>query len=349
MYVDILIDGHHLSYMKSLIKSDQNEYVLVLPEKVEIFGCKQYIFKEVDFFNKKLSEYLSWLNEIYEIAKREKPDIIHFLYGDVFYKFFGIGLSKFKNFKIISTFHWVKFDVLRRISLKSIFNKIDKGVVHTEFLYKKIKELGINNITHIEYPQFNTPLLDNIEAKRYFGLKDTVPTLGCIGGTRHDKGLDILLKALNYVNSPFQLLISGKEESFNKAFIEEEIKGYSERVVLYLKYLSDEELYKSLNASDIIVLPYRRNFAGASGPLSEGVWLRKTIIGPNNSSLGDIIINNELGLSFEVEDISDLAKSINELLQNQYNWTEKAELYRKSLDPLLFREKYLEIYLEKKD
>ena len=49
------------------------------------------------FFNKKLLEYYKWTKEVKGIIKTEKPNVVHFLYGDVFYKYFGLGLEGLKK------------------------------------------------------------------------------------------------------------------------------------------------------------------------------------------------------------------------------------------------------------
>lgn len=52
--------------------------------------------------------------------------------------------------------------------------------------------------------------------------------------------------------------------------------------------MTDREFAEVIAASDIIALPYRKKFNGASGPLVEGVYLGKCIIGPNHGNLGKL-------------------------------------------------------------
>lgn len=86
-------------------------------------------------------------------------------------------------------------------------------------------------------------------------------------------------------------------------------------MILNLKWLSREEYIDSIVASDYIILPYTREFNGASGPLAEGVVANKVIIGSNYGSLGKIITENELGYTFEVENSEDLANVIDNALK----------------------------------
>ncbi len=56
--------------------------------------------------------------------------------------------------------------------------------------------------------------------------------------------------------------------------LEELARPYRNRVKLYLDFLTDEEFEMAIQAVDAIVLPYRKTFNGASGPLGE-VWLKE--------------------------------------------------------------------------
>mgnify|MGYP000270178661 CR=1 FL=1 len=87
----------------------------------------------------------------------------------------------------------------------------------------------------------------------------------------------------------FELLVDWEGMRNKKDEIQRLSASYKERVHLYLNYLSDEELEMAFQAVDVIVLPYRKTFNGASGPLGEGVGKEKMIIGTNYGSIGDII------------------------------------------------------------
>ena len=266
-------EGHHYTYFSAIVyavkeKMPQAEIVAVLPEKCEEVDCRQVCIKGFNWGTKSFIEYLGLMRAFTKIVENEKPDCIHIQCGDNFYRFLGLGFEKLKKYNPIITFHHMKRSKLRDISFHRIFNKIKYGVVHTEALKEMLYSMGIKNVKHIEYPQFQkyiAPSQD--EARKKLGLKKDVPVLLALGATRDDKGLDILLEALNLVNSDFQLLIAGKEESFTEAYIDQHIQKYSTKVVKLLKFLDDNEFSECLSASDFVVLPYRKCFDGASGPL----------------------------------------------------------------------------------
>lgn len=342
-YIDVELSGHHMSYLRELVKNNEDS-ILIVPQKIDEFTNKQYIL-ESNMLHKHPIKYLKWIYNVEKILQKESIDVVHFVYGDVFYRYFGTGISRIKNRKILVTFHQIRRGKLRDKSIKRIFKIIDIGVVHTKSLIKDLNELNIKNIEHIEYPQFNDlSKFNKEEACRLLNLPKNKPIIACIGFTSHYKGLDILLASLNKIDEPFHLLIAGREDTFGKEYINEHSVKYKNKVTTILKFLTQEELEQCLVASDIIALPYRKSFDGASGPLGEGAWLRKTIVGPNHGSLGDIIETNNLGITFETEDVDDLANAIKRAIKGEFKWSSDSEKYRKQLDPQIFINKYKIIY-----
>ena len=344
IFVDIATDGHHLTYVKSLVDNcGENEPVMIMPEKVDGMACRQYEYKTRGF-QKNIFFFLRWIYEIYSIVKSENPDIVHFLYGDMFYRFFGLGLCKFRKYKTVATFHLLREGTVYNLSMKMISSKVDSCVVHSEYIKNSLVEAGIDNVVHIEYPVFNSVRLEKKKAREYFGLPEEAVVLGCIGGTRYDKGLDVLLEALNFVEEPYYLLIAGQEEYFKEDFIKEKSKGYKEQVKYVLKFLTDEELTNAMNAIDVVVLPYRRWFNGASGPLGEGVSLGKCVIGPNHGNLCDTITKNHLGFTFETENTEMLAKTIKNYLNGEFLQDDIYKKYQASLRVSDFILNYKSLY-----
>lgn len=344
VYIDTGIQGHNLIYSTSLIEERKDCSVAILPEYVDDLSCKQYKFKHVDFQKRKIREYLDWLNELFSYVEKEKPDIVHFLTGDVFYRYFGLGLEKFKRYKTVITLHWIRYGFLETISSKMICKKANVVVVNSTFLKKQLNERRLHNIVHIEYPQFNKIESHHIEACRFWGINEKIKTLACIGSTRYDKGIDILLDALNKVKAPFQLLIAGQPRAFDEEFINSKVGNYKKNVCLNLHYLSDEELSYAIAASDIIVLPYRKSFNGASGPLGEGVSSGKCILGANHGNLGFTILENHLGYTFDSESIDSLANTLELALIEDFKLDDKYIAFQKMLDPKLFKRAYECLY-----
>lgn len=343
LFVDTTLDGHHLQYLKSLTQSKEHEYIVAVGECCYLPKVKNY---QLSHSTLSLIPYIRWLCTLRKIVKIEKPDIIHILNGDALYRFLGLLLKMvFSKTPTIITFHHLRKDMLHVIALKRIMKIVDFGVVHTNEIKRFIEKNSIRNIVHIEYPQFNTFTdISKSECCEILDIPSDVPVLLSLGGTRYDKGLDLLLSALNKVECNFILLIAGVEVDFNRDYIEKMVNQYSSKVKLLLKYLSDKEMSVCLGASDVIVLPYREIFDGASGPLGEGVAMKKIIVGPSHGSLNDIIINNHLGYTFQTENIKDLGYVIEKALAEKFEYDLTALEYRSQLSTEVFREKYQILY-----
>ena len=345
VFVDSSVTGHHLAYMDAL-SGVCEEALAILPEEAESLGMRQRICPFPRGSKRKLSAFLKWAKAVRKIVEQEKPDIVHFLTGDDFYRFFGAGLYLFARCKVVVTLHWMRGGFAGRLSTRCIARHADSVVVHSEYIQQKLSSYGIRNAVHIEYPQFGTSFYPMEEARAYWQLEQDIPVIACIGGTRHDKGLDILIEALKQVKKPFQLLVAGKAEHFSEAYIQEHTQSYSDCVHLHMRFLTDAELASAVCAADVIALPYRRRFDGASGPLGDGVVHSKMIVGPNHGNLGDTIRRNHLGYTFETENVDSLAEVLNRALGKKWIPDERYRQYQEMLSPERFCTSYKMLYMK---
>lgn len=351
LLIEISLTGHHLPYLNGVIRGalESNEVRVIVPYTSPELHISDDCVYIVPFLAKGLSNYKAWVKAINKIAENYEPDVIHFLYGDILYRYFGFGIGTLKKkFRVIITCHQIRRSFLRDYSLRRISEKCSAVVVHTTSLQEDLLQAGIKNVVHIEYPQFNEiPSIAQKQAKTILEIpQDNKKVLLAIGGTRYDKGLDILLEALCMVKNQFRLIIAGEEEYFDHFFIEKKVAPYKENVTLILGFLSEELFAQCLSACDIVVLPYRKSFDGASGPLGEGVNLDKMIVGPNHGSLGRIIETNNLGLTFESEDVNDLAQTLDQALVEKWQPDEAYLSYQNMLSPRRFQAEYLALYLQ---
>lgn len=345
LYVDIAVDGHHKNYFLELINVNmQNQIKIIVPEYFEC-DCEQVIYYR-NYANKKFIDYLYLMNAVKKEAKMFRPDIIHFLYGDYFYRFFGVGLLMLKEYKSVMTFHSIRRGKIHDLSLHYIFDKINMGIVHTRSLQNDLRKINIQNIDIVQYPYLGSikPYNTN-ECKDKLNLNLNVPVLGVFGNTRHDKGLDLLLEALKIVGVDFQLLIAGKAEAFDADFINDKIIKYRNKVRLLLHYLPDEEMHCCVQACDIAIFPYRKIFDGASGPLIEAAFRKKRIIAPSHGSLAEMILEYNLGTVFEAENVESLAIKISEEIASNKIVDEVCiNKFKNDVDPEKFRSSYQKVY-----
>ena len=123
------------------------------------------------------------------------------------------------------------------------------------------------------------------------------------------------------------IMMSAKENNIN--------------VICKNKFLTEEEYEEEIYKTDVILLPYRKIFTGNSGPMTDGIYADKFILGPNNGNLGYLIKKYNLGSTFIQENYNDLAREIEKISQVEVKKTHKYK-YELSIDK--FNEKYTDIY-----
>lgn len=339
--------GHH-DYYASALQKAANETVYVLPEKIGSIASRQIVIDSAFADKKSFWGYAVWLGKIRRIVKAENPDVVHFLYGDIFYRNFGLGIKYACAGKpCIMTCHHIRRSRLHDFSLKRIARRLNALVVHTASLKDDLDALGLKNTVQITYPELMAiNIIPRDEALSELGIavNDGEKVLLSLGGTRRDKGLDILLEALKTVKGNFHLIIAGNESTYKRDFILEEISGYKSRVSLILEYLDEKKFALCLNAADIVVLPYRKIFDGASGPLLDGAYIGKMIVGPSHGSIGRMIRDGHLGLTFEAENTESLSHAIDEALGSSFVPDEEFKAYQDGLRPEIFVESYRKLY-----
>lgn len=346
LLIDTAIDGHHIAYLKGILTL-QNNFVVVIPKSN--FNCESKVIYADKFNLLSFDEYKKWLKEINKIIDFEKPDIVHFLYGDVFYRFFGYGLSNIKNKckKLIVTFHQFRIKKLVKISLKRIFNKISVGIVHTDYNKEELNRIGIKNVNVIDYPQLYDFEISNCqsELKEKYDIKKDEIVFSLVGGIMGYKGIETLFESINKMkNKNIKVILAGKLYDYSKEQIESMISNIKSNIIFKPGFLTDEEFLDFIAIADYIILPYRNIFDGASGPLTEAVWARKPVIVSDNKALGEITKSNNLGYTFKSENPDDLAKIMDYAIENKFGWNENAENFRNKISLNNFIASHNDIY-----
>ena len=115
MYVDASIDGHHLVYLKYLLKSVYGGSFAVLTSIP--YGMEDCVRIAGTGSIRGFEEYGRWMKKLRGIAAEEKPDIIHFLDGDTMMRNMGRGLTRFADSGLVITFHHFFEGKAREISM----------------------------------------------------------------------------------------------------------------------------------------------------------------------------------------------------------------------------------------
>lgn len=327
--VDNTESGHHKTYQEALNKIDNT---IIKNQIINFTSVKKNII--MAFIERK---------KFIKNVSTNKKDIIHFLYLDSLYKCPFIAVTLNRNNTYIGTLHWIPTNLFNQILLKNFSKNMKYIIVHSEYLKLQLLKLKITNVIVVDYPSF-LECEANLDTENKFEEDDSIK-ITCLGGTRYDKGLDILSNAFDYIKEDKKqhliFNICGIEQDIKYSLIEESAKRNNINIILKNTFLTDEQYYKEINDSDVILVPYRKIFAGNSGPMTDGIYMRKFMVGPNYGNLGYLINTYKLGKTFEVENSYSLAKVISNL--NKTN-LKIENLYREKISLKEFIQKHKEIY-----
>lgn len=337
---DHVFDGHHKVYMKAL---ENIKYVKNISKEFKFYSnIKKYFRSQND--RKYFIEYC-----LRNIPENNDPKLLHLLYIDITYPYLPNYKYFRKDIKVVATLHHIPQNPLKMILLKRFADSIEYIIVHSEYLQKKLINSGIKNVKCIHYPVFNQIKVENYKRIREkYNIDKNKIVISALGATRWDKGLDILLKSFKYldpnINDKLILNIAGKEAFLKKAYIYNEIKKNNINAIINFKYIDDIEFSENIELSDVIVIPYRKEFTGNSGPMIEGVNKNKPIIGPKEGNLGYLISNYDLGHTFKSGSPKDLAKSIENYINNGWEPSDKSKIYKEKLNIKRFIKSHKDLY-----
>jgi len=339
---DNILTGHHEVYLNTILSMDNVQDV---SESIEFENNK-----------KSMAYYLGRINFVKKMLRKVQEDkyshkkIVHFLYLDNLYiipKIFSF--AKRENISILGTLHHMPQNKMKMALLKICAKQLQKIIVHSEFIKEELLKNGIENVQVIDYPTFYdySNYLSKRELRIKHGISDEKIVLSALGGTRYDKGLDILLESFNLINIELKnkilLNIMGREESFTESYIQECIKESRIDNRVKLGFLGDDEFAENILLSDFIVLPYRKIFTGNSGPMTEAVVNGIPVIGPRQGNLGYLIEKYKLGNTFEVENTLDLARCIENTV---CSGIDIGNDYKHRLNLRAFLKKHCDVYKE---
>ncbi|WP_026503685.1 glycosyltransferase family 4 protein [Butyrivibrio sp. NC3005] len=360
LLIDGGVEGHFEVYRNTIIENISAEYMLVLPvedatkyntaDNVKKIGIPEFSYQTLSFEN-----YLIALKKLKHIVREEKPDLIHFLAGDYLNLYAGFGMQFLKRYRVIATYHHVTMDYDRkwyklfmRLSMLRVSRMLDTIVVHSDYLCSLLGSQGIKNGKVVHYPSFlkadESAKKDSVCPPELNDFNKNTKVILALGATRRDKGLDILLKALQSVNCPFHLIIAGKEQDIATDEIMALSSNFSRQITMIMRYISDSEMRYLIQHCDIVAVPYRREFNGASGPMIDGVAYGKWIIGPDCGEIGNTISKYHLGEVFQAENVQDLSKKMQKLLLKDYEYDDMAKAYVEKLSRQRFVKGYMMIY-----
>ena len=298
------------------------------------------------------------------IIKKEKIRLTHLHFFHLSFKeVITVIIFKIFNFKQIvtlhdvSTFHGKNNQLIARV----ILNLIHSIILHNQFSKVKLIDLHphienkISIIPHGNYSNY-VKIYSKSKAIEKLNLDHNYKYILFFGQIKRVKGLDVLIKALDKVrtkNINCKLIIAGKiwKDDFSNYITLIQKLGLSNHIISHIHYISNQDVEKYFNASDMVVLPYREIFQ--SGVLLMALSYKKPVIVSDIMGMTDIVSNRKTGLTFKNGDHVELANCIINLfqneslaekiaingynkIQNEYNWEDigrdTAKLYKSLLN-----------------
>lgn len=288
-----------------------------------------------------------------DFAKRERPDVIQVT--DVEFGIVSLLLwLKAKNLPPLvllshaANFSFAKYpgniifrlykvfqrEVLRTRLGREIKAIVTLGEYHKEELQKQFRlKPGFIPIKVI-YDGAEPPALylSKEEARQKLGIAYGGTIFLLFGILRKDKGIEHLLEsAFLLKNDDFKILIAGSPFDYDPKEISDMVMrlGLEDRVILRLGYIPDEEIPLYFFAADCVVFPYKKTYAGGTGPLlKEAAMHKKPVIVSRVSEMGRLVAEKQMGLVGEPENSIDLAENMREFLrvshETRQQWGENA-------------------------
>ena len=163
-------------------------------------------------------------------------------------------------------------------------------------------------LEHPWYDHFGTPM-DQAVARERLGISLTKHTLLFFGIIREYKGLDLLINAMDELDSDYQLVIAG-EVYGDFAYLEQLISKSKNKsnIHLFNSYISDEEVKWYFSAADVCVLPYKS--ATQSGVTATSFYFNVPVIATNVGGLSQSVGHEVKGLIADYPTVEALVTTI---------------------------------------
>lgn len=278
-----------------------------------------------NYFKKTIC-YLKSLNHLKKYIKKNNFDIVHFEWFSLpWIEWLYIKLLK-KYCKIVITVNDVipfESRFMEKKCLKKIYGYADAILLHTDDNLKLFNDVyRTNNYKSVITAAFRDwkdyIKVDKSEARKKLNIPNDKKVVLFFGTIRESKGLDVLIKAMKKVTTPDAFLLVGgafhaTDPQKYKKLVNECLN--SDNSLINFGHIPDKDLKLYFSAADVLTVPYREIYQ--SGIAQFGLIYGLPIIGSDIPRLNEMVIENYNSLVFRNENSDDLAKKIDELLNDE--------------------------------
>lgn len=270
---------------------------------------------------------LRFLRAALQQAEEAGADTAHLLWLDSFVLplLAALALRGNRPPALRATLHWAYFlrefqggrlsQPVHRLMLRGLGALGVRVMMHSGALTRSIGAGRLDAVPHPAHPpQFRADQREQVRqaVREQLTIPPQAMVLLAFGGTRHDKGSDLALDALTLLPPHVHLLVVGPTRAFDADALRARAErlGIMDRLHLRLEHVPDEEVEGFFLASDACLLPYRRTFAGQSGPLLIAASLGLPVLAADVGVLAETVKVYHLGELFAPEDPAALARCV---------------------------------------
>ena len=174
--------------------------------------------------------------------------------------------------------------------------------------------------------------MDQQEARQHLSIGADKKVILFFGFIRDYKGLDLLIEAMKNTPEDYVLLIAGEVYGNFESYRQQiNAAGLEQKIVLHVRYISDNEVPLFFSAADVCVLPYKS--ATQSGITSIAFHFNVPIIATDVGGLQESITHNSTGLIVEKPDALLIHESLKKYFAHHFKaqFVANIERYKQQL------------------
>ncbi len=278
-----------------------------------------------------------WHYKVFEVVKKEKPDVVHIQHEYGMYETYGdnnqrvidlIKMIRERGIPVVMTYHSVyrKLKPPHKKFVSESLKILDAGILHEDYQKNSLpsniswKPKNIYVLPHGSREDFKESK-DKIRKEMDYGKNDLI--VGSAGLADERKGFRTLVRQWPKVikkipNAKLVLEVKPLFAPQTKIYISELMKvimesPVSRNIALVVKDYGSEEFYRRLRSFDVLVLPYKSE--SQSGVLAHGFATGTPAIVTDIEGLGAEIRNSKAGIA--VKKREDFYKAIIKMLKSK--------------------------------
>jgi len=260
----------------------------------------------------------SW--QVFQIIRKEKPDIIHYHFGFIVYFLSIIVKLFYPKSKQVLTQHceYLYTSRIMRLLTRICYNSLDLVISVSKGVQKNlIAKIGNSKKFIVSYLGVSKSKIFNLDLKKKLNISADTLVLTSIGFDIDVKGFDVLAQAIRLVkeekNLPyFKIIIIGLNEYENLKF--QSILKEQGVVNYFISVGIRNDIDDFLAFTDIYLQPSRTEAISLS--IMEALMYGIPIIGSKVGGIPEVCVDQYNGLLVERESPEQLAQAIKKLLMN---------------------------------